>query len=273
MEKTSKPYKCGLIMPIAAIDNCSATHWDAVRLIIKEALEDSEYDVALVSDSNEIGIIQKRIVQNLFTNEMVICDVSAKNPNVMFELGMRLAFDKPVLIIKDDFTNYSFDTGVIEHLNYPRDLNYHSIQAFKSTLKTKLIATHKAISEVGYSSFLTSFSTVTAAKLPEKEVGSMDYLLEAMSEIREEIRGIAKVKSSQQISHKGSRNDGMDLNNFLGRFGKHINDFDGPDDPEFRKMYADFVTSQRDIRSMSDGEETLLRRVAYDMVLSKRPNG
>jgi hypothetical protein len=64
-------------------------------------------------------VTQKRIVQNIYDNEMVICDVSAKNPNVMFELGMRLAFDKPAIIIKDDKTNYSFDTAPIEHLEYP----------------------------------------------------------------------------------------------------------------------------------------------------------
>jgi hypothetical protein len=34
----------------------------------------------------------------------------------MFELGMRLAFDKPTVIIKDDKTDYMFDTGIIEHV-------------------------------------------------------------------------------------------------------------------------------------------------------------
>lgn len=274
MEKNLKPYKCGLIMPIAAIDNCSAAHWDAVRLIIKEALDDSEYEVALVSDSNEIGIIQKRIVQNIFANEMVICDVSAKNPNVMFELGMRLAFDKPVLIIKDDFTNYSFDTGVIEHLNYPRDLNYHSIQAFKLSLKTKLVATHKATSEAGYSSFLTSFSTVTASKLPEKEIGSIDYLLEAMSEMREEIRALSKMQNSPHSSYKGVRYAPLDLTNFLSRNGRNIREFDGPDDPEFKKLYADYLLTQRDISQMSESEEAFLRSVAHNTLLATlRPNG
>jgi hypothetical protein len=37
--------------------------------------------------------------------------LALKNPNVMFELGMRLAFDKPAIIIKDNRTNYSFDTA------------------------------------------------------------------------------------------------------------------------------------------------------------------
>ena len=242
-------------MPIAAIDNCTASHWDAVRLIIKEALEDTEYEASLVSDSNEIGIIQKRIVQNIFSNEMIICDVSAKNPNVMFELGMRLAFDKPVLIIKDDFTNYSFDTGVIEHLNYPRDLNYHSIQQFKASLKVKLIATHKGTTEPGYSSFLASFSTVTASKLPEKEVGSMDYILEAMSEMREEIRSLAQPRIPMAPKNGLAVFPYPPHKQFIQYVKKTITGmpfFVGPNDPNFQKLYNHFFATQYPNLTLTD---------------------
>jgi hypothetical protein len=32
------------------------------------------------------------------------------------DMGLRLAFDKPTIIIKDDKTSYAFDTPPIEHL-------------------------------------------------------------------------------------------------------------------------------------------------------------
>ena len=70
--------------------------------ILQEAIADAGYEANLVSDADDSGIIQKRIVQNLYDNDIVVCDVSCKNPNVMFELGMRLAFDKPTIIIIDD---------------------------------------------------------------------------------------------------------------------------------------------------------------------------
>ena len=105
----SKPM-CGIIMPISEIDNCSAEHWVEVQSILRDVIKSADFEPNLVSDADDVGIIQKRIVQNVYSNEIVVCDVSGKNPNVMFELGMRLAFDKPTIIIKDDFTNYSFDT-------------------------------------------------------------------------------------------------------------------------------------------------------------------
>lgn len=189
---SDKNLKCGLVMPISAIDECSMEHWEEVRQIIKEALEETAFSVELVSDSNEIGIIQKRIVQNIYDNDIVICDVSAKNPNVMFELGLRLAFDKPAIIIKDDKTNYSFDTAPIEHLEYPRDLHYHAVQAFKIKLREKVVATYEASKKPEYTTFLKHFGQFVVAQLDEKKVGKDEYLLAALSELRSEVRGLSK---------------------------------------------------------------------------------
>jgi len=160
-------------------------HWVEVKNILCEALENTEFNVEIVSNSDESGIIQKRIVENIYSNDIIICDISGKNPNVMFELGMRLAFDKPTIVIKDDKTGYSFDTSPIEHLNYPSNLNYHSIVVFEEKLCEKVIATHKAAKEdKEYSTFLKSFGTFTVATIETKEVSKEDYILEEIAEIK-----------------------------------------------------------------------------------------
>jgi hypothetical protein len=83
----------------------------------------------------------------------------------MFELGMRLAFDKPTVIVKDDVTAYSFDTAPIEHVVYPRDLRYTAIKEFKGTLAVKVKATHdKATSDGSYSPFLKHFGGLVLPK-------------------------------------------------------------------------------------------------------------
>lgn len=200
----SKEKKCGLIMPISAIDSCTEAHWENVRSIIKEALDGSEFLIELVSDSNEVGIIQKRIVQNIYDNEIVVCDVSAKNPNVMFELGMRLAFDKPTIIIKDNLTNYSFDTGQIEHLEYPRNLNYPEIQAFKVKLRDKVLATYEASKKPEYTTFLKHFGQFVVSKIEEKQVGKEDYLLQSINELRQEIKSMGNSIDSIRRASKVS---------------------------------------------------------------------
>ncbi len=177
---------CGIVMPISAHDTCSEHHWADVKSIISEAIESAGFKPNLVSDAAETGVIQKRIVQNLYDNPVVVCDVSGKNPNVMFELGMRLAFDKPTIIIKDDKTSYSFDTQVIEHLGYPRDLRFGSIVDFKKKLAEKIKAIAKVSSEdPDHSVFLKNFGTFKVAKINQKEVTKDDYMLAQLEEMKE----------------------------------------------------------------------------------------
>lgn len=164
---------CGIIMPISPIDGCSADHWKQVKDLLSEAINEAGFKPSLVSDSDDSGIIQKRIVQNIYDNEIVVCDVSGKNPNVMFELGMRLAFDKPTIIVIDDKTGYSFDTSPIEHLQYPRDLSYYSIMDFKNKLKGKIIATIDSSKDPNYTTFLKHFGEFEIAHV-ERKKGSID---------------------------------------------------------------------------------------------------
>ena len=183
--ETSPRPKCGLVMPISEIDDCSEQHWADIKAILDDTISISGFEPNMVSASDEVNVIQKTIVQNLYDYPIVVCDVSCKNSNVMFELGMRLAFDKPTIIIKDHKTSYSFDTSSIEHLEYPRDLRHNKIEEFKAKLAAKLIATHeKSRSDNDYSPFLGTFGTFTVAKLETKEVSKEEYILEEIQGLK-----------------------------------------------------------------------------------------
>lgn len=200
---TDRKLTCGLIMPISAIDGYSAEHWEEVRAIIRESLADTDFEIRLVSDSDDVGVIQKRIVQNIHDNDIVICDVSAKNPNVMFELGMRLAFDKPAIIIKDLETQYSFDTAPVEHLEYPRNLHYASINIFKARLREKTINTLNAAKDPNFTTFLGHFGKFVIAKVDEQTVGKEEFVMQAISDLRSEVLQLAKsVRPNETTNHK-----------------------------------------------------------------------
>jgi nucleoside 2-deoxyribosyltransferase len=186
-------------MPISGFDGYSAEHWEDVLAILKDSAHAAMFDADLVSTAKDAGVIQKRIIQNLYNCDIVICDVSGKNANVMFELGLRLAFDKPTILVKDDATAYSFDTSVIEHLQYPRDLRYHSILAFKDKLAQKLGATFVAAQDPGYVSFLKNFGQYQVSKLQSQEVSLGEYIV---GEIRELMRHIARPNSRPDARRK-----------------------------------------------------------------------
>lgn len=187
---TEKQLKCGLVMPISAIDSYSESHWAEVKKIIIEALQGTNFTVELVSDADDVGVIQNRIVSNLYSSDIVICDVSAKNPNVMFELGMRLAFDKPTIIIKDDRTNYTFDTSVIEHIGYRSDLHYPSIVEFKTILRKKVEHTYLKSQGEGYTTFLKHFGSFKIATVPERVISSDDFVVNSLEKLTATVRNI-----------------------------------------------------------------------------------
>ena len=179
---------CGLVMPISELDGCSESHWSEVHEILSEAIDDAEFDSNLVSNADDVGIIQKRIIQNLYDNPIVVCDVSGKNPNVMFELGLRLAFDRPTIIVKDDKTSYAFDTAPIEHLEYPRDLRFTKIVEFKAKLTDKIKKTHeKSTTDPTYTTFLKHFGEFKVAKIEKKEVSGQEFILDELRSLRSAI--------------------------------------------------------------------------------------
>lgn len=211
-EAASQPLTCGVVMPISAIDGCTSDHWSEVKGIIFEAVESIQnptFSVKLVSDADDVGVIQKRIVQNIYNSNIVVCDVSGKNPNVMFELGMRLAFDKPTVIIKDDKTDYAFDTGIIEHIPYPRDLRFARIVTFKQALVQKILATHReSANNADHSTFLKNFGQFQVATLSEAVVPADKIVIEMLQELQSEMSQLRRF--SQIESRRISNADSID---------------------------------------------------------------
>ena len=54
-------------------------------------------------------MIQSTIVNDLLKADLVVADLTEHNPNVLFELGMRMREDKPVALIKARGTGRIFD--------------------------------------------------------------------------------------------------------------------------------------------------------------------
>jgi hypothetical protein len=86
-------------------------------------------------------VIQSTIVNDLDNADLVIVDLTEHNPNVLFELGMRIAFNKPVCLIRAKGTPPIFD---IDHMLRVFDYNP---SLWASTLLTDVPALSEFISE------------------------------------------------------------------------------------------------------------------------------
>lgn len=233
---------CGIVMPIASMGNeYTENHWKDVFNIIKEAAKTAGYNAQLVSHSDSVGVIHNDIVQNLYQNEIVVCDVSGKNPNVMFELGMRLTFDKPTIIIKDDYTNYSFDISSIRHEEYPRDLRYNLIQDFKEKLAKRIKETVLAYKDNNYTTFLKHFKNlqIKAPELETKEVSINEVVLNKLDIITKRLSRIENDRTKKEDAQPLS----LALQIFLNEsFQEYINSLDKD---SFEKYITNYSMTDR----------------------------
>ena len=69
---------------------------------------DAEFNVETANKQGS-DVIQSTIINDLLEAHLVIADLTDHNPNVLFELGMRMAMDKPVALIKSKDTGKIFD--------------------------------------------------------------------------------------------------------------------------------------------------------------------
>lgn len=183
LDQDAKP-TCGIIMPISAIaPKYDAAHWSDVRRVLDEAIANAGLTPQIVSDSFESDVIQSRIIHNLYENPMVVCDISGLNPNVMFELGMRLTFNKPVVIVTDDFSSIPFDTKVIEHLGYPTDLHIHKTVEFQKKLTAKIQQILEQVSSGKYKSPLAAFGSFQVFQPTTESVPGDKYVAERIDEL------------------------------------------------------------------------------------------
>lgn len=223
--KQNSKIDCGLIMPIAPMPGYSSNQFKDVKSILVDtinSIQEYNFNPRLVSDSKgEINIIHKSIVNNIYDDPIVIVDISGKNGNVMLELGLRLAFDKPLIIIKDDKTDYMFDISMIEHLNYPSDLRHNEIESFKKILVKKLISTYKkSIEDDDYSPFLKHFQQIKVKGIGEQNIEqsqTLDVILSKLSLMEEKVNAQNTSYLNGEAAHLHKLND----QNVLSMFNRH----------------------------------------------------
>lgn len=138
------PLICGIIMPIAEMPGYPAEHWAAMLELISRGIVQAGMTPAPVWARGAVDVLHERIVRNLYEQPYAVCDISGLNPNVMLELGIRLAFGKPTIIVNDGVVRAPFDIGSIEYVPYDRGLQFLHAEDFAKRLAVKIEAVRGA---------------------------------------------------------------------------------------------------------------------------------
>lgn len=141
-------------------------HWKHVMdVLFIPAIEAAGY--AAVTPIAEGGdMIHARIIAQLERAEMVLCDLTSLNANVMFEFGIRTALDRPTAVVaeKDGDFRLPFDTNVINTHFYASDLKPWDLPREIEALTSYITSTKEASD--GGNRFWHYFGLTLRAKEP-----------------------------------------------------------------------------------------------------------
>ncbi|MBN2287094.1 MAG: response regulator [Tissierellales bacterium] len=112
--------QCFVIMPFSKTKSCRAEEWtDIYCNLIKPAVEGAGFNYECRRSDGLVGNIIEDILDHLNRADLVIADLTDRNPNVFYELGVRHALRRGTILI----------TQKIEHI--PFDLRPYAIQEYK----------------------------------------------------------------------------------------------------------------------------------------------
>lgn len=179
---------CFVVMPISDIPGYDAGHFGRVyEHLLKPAIIDAGFTPVRADDTAKTDYIVVGVVQKVVDSAIVLCDYSGKNPNVMYELGIRHAFNRPVVLIKDSRTEKVFDIQGLRYTEYDAALRVDMVQKEVARISAAIKETASSSGE-GFNS-VVHLAGLKAAKVPEKQEVSADtqLLLSAIASIERRI--------------------------------------------------------------------------------------
>lgn len=126
-EKTTGK-RCFVMMPFSDQGDYPKGHFTKVyEQIFAPAIIKAGYTPYRVDENTISDSIIDKIFEGVQNCEMALCDLSNRNPNVLYELGLRQAYNKPVVLVKDEKTENIFDVSAISTISYSSNRLYENV--------------------------------------------------------------------------------------------------------------------------------------------------
>lgn len=219
---------CFVLMPIADPEGYTMGHFQHVYDdIIVPACISAGVNPLRADKVKATNLIHLDILKKLIDSPISICDLSNRNPNVLFELGIRQAFDKPVVLIREIGTPEIFDIGPLRYHQYSREMKYHDVVRFQRELSLAIVETMDAQSESGnINSIVRLMGLADSAKIPDvskdRENLSLNLILSEIRSVRKRVETIEMRGSA--FNNAPSAQLSKSLRNFEARYRNIIDD-------------------------------------------------
>ena len=180
---SSKNKICFVIMPISDHPDYAPGHFKRVyEYIIKPACQNAGYEAIRADDTVKTNDIVSDIIKKIIDSDMAICDMSSRNPNVFYELGLRHAFNLKTTLIKDKKTSRAFDIAGLRSVEYDENLRVDEVEKAIKAIAEAIMETEKMNSEEANSTIQLLGLSAAAKKVEIKAMSGENATI--MGELR-----------------------------------------------------------------------------------------
>ena len=110
--KNTKNFEAFVLIPF------STDFDDVYEKLIKKTFTELGFEVTRADDVNSYQNILKDIISKIQRSDLIIADLSNKNPNVFYELGIAHTMGKPTIMLSQSVNDVPFDLKSYRIINY-----------------------------------------------------------------------------------------------------------------------------------------------------------
>lgn len=185
-KKINEKEKCFVMMPISDQGDYPEGHFTKIyEQILKPAIEDAGYEAYRVDENASSVLITDKIFKAIQECPMALCDLSNRNPNVLYELGLRQAYDKPVVLVQDEKTDKIFDISGISTVFYQSNRLYENVFDARKKITKAIVDTQK-----GHYNSIVKVMKAHAASVSTGDITPEDKIEIMLSGIMDDIKEI-----------------------------------------------------------------------------------
>lgn len=194
---------CFVIMPFTDPDNYDKGHFKKIyEQIFVPAINNAGYKPDRVDENNASNSIQIKLLKKLLDADVVLCDLSTRNPNVLYELGLRQAFDKPVVLVQEVGTPRIFDINDITCKDYRSERRYDEVLEDQKMISESIKATIQSTSKTDSVMKLLKMSSAT---IDNTEVSKEDKIQFMLNKMMSQISELRATQEDQEIQRRNNK--------------------------------------------------------------------
>lgn len=206
-QETNKEKTCFIIMPIADHPDYEIGHFERVyKYLIQPACIQAGYKPIRADDTKASNMIMLDVLKKIVDCDMAICDLSSRNANVFYELGLRQAFDKKTILIRDGKHDVPFDLLGFRYVNYSPSLRVDTVNKEINDIAIMLNKTDNA--DITDANSIVSILKMRPAEIDpktlNKEESLMFSVLSKLSELDRKVGVISNDKPNTRRYFRSS---------------------------------------------------------------------